>query len=72
MLRYVKPPYKRAPIELDPSPDGNVLAHGTTYEILTKEKLVEAREKGWPLRKNHFATCRFAKRFADRQRSAVA
>lgn len=53
-----------APIEVDPSEDGNILVTGDTYEILSKELRQRARDGGFVLRKNHFATCSFAKSFS--------
>lgn len=53
-----------APIEVRPSDDGNILVTGDTYEIFSKEELQMARDRGYVLRKNHFATCEFAKSFS--------
>lgn len=55
-----------APIEADPSPDGNIhvdLDQGT-YIILTGEELTKARARQVPLHLNHFVTCEFAKEFS--------
>jgi len=53
-----------APIEVEPSEDGNILVTGDEYEIVPKEERQRAKDVGFVLRKNHFATCAFAKSFA--------
>lgn len=53
-----------APIEVDPSDDGNILVTGDEYEIVPKDERQKVRDRGFVLRKNHFATCRFAKSFS--------
>ena len=55
---------KPAPIEVEPSDDGNILVTGDEYEIVPKELRDRARNGGFVLRKNHFATCVFAKSFS--------
>ena len=65
---------KPAPIEIQPSDDGNILVTGDTYEVVPAAERQRRRERGFVLRKNHFATCGFAKQFARRlkARKAVA
>ncbi len=50
---------RRAPIEVAPSSNGNILLdeEADTYRILGGADLEEARERGLPLHKNHFADC---------------
>jgi len=55
---------KPAPIEVQPSDDGNVLVTGTKYEIVPKAERQRVKDRGFVLRKNHFATCAYAKSFA--------
>jgi hypothetical protein len=55
---------KPAPIEAQPSDDGNILVTGDTYEVVKKEEREMVKRRGFVLRKNHFATCEFAKSFA--------
>lgn len=60
---------KPAPIEVKPSDDGNILITGDTYEVVTKDEREKAKQRGFVLRKNHFATCEFAKSFSKQARS---
>lgn len=68
MVRHVKT-RKLAPIEVQPSDDGNILVSGDTYEILAKEHRARARAGGFLLRKNHFATCAYAKSLSEAEQS---
>ena len=68
MPRHIRTRVK-APIEVQPSDDGNVLVTGDTYEILNKEDRAKALQRGFVLRKNHFATCAYAKSFSKSERS---
>lgn len=52
-----------APIEVQPSDDGNILVTGTRYEIVPKEEREKVKLRGFVLRKNHFATCAYARSF---------
>ncbi len=60
---------KLAPIEVQPSDDGNILITGDTYEILSVEDRQKARDRGFVLRKNHFATCEFARSFSKQEQA---
>ena len=71
MVRHVRTNNK-APIEVQPSDDGNILVTGDTYEILSKEDREKARLRGFVLRKNHFATSAHAKLFAKKPQKSVA
>jgi len=53
-----------APIEVDASDDGNILVTGDEYEIVPADERQKAKDRGFVLRKNHFATCVFAKSFS--------
>lgn len=55
---------KPAPIEVQPSDDGNILVTGTKYEIVPKDEREKVKLRGFVLRKNHFATCDYARGFA--------
>ena len=59
---------KPAPIEAEPSPNGNIFISGELYRIATKKEIVKAKEIGKPLYLNHFATCEFAKSFAKNRK----
>jgi len=52
-----------APIEVQPSEDGNVLVTGDLYEIVPVGERERVKLRGFVLRKNHFATCANADRF---------
>lgn len=67
MCRYNKPPHKLAPIEVQPSDDGNILVTGTSYEIVPKDQRERVRTGGFVLRKSHFATCPFASTFGKKK-----
>jgi len=72
MCRYVKPPHNKAPIEVEPSADGNILVTGTTYEIVPKDERAKVKQRGFVLRKNHFATCTHARQFAKKKPANLA
>jgi hypothetical protein len=57
-----------APIEANPSENGNVLVNPekTHYRIATNEERTKAKAIGHPLYLNHFASCEFAKSFAKK------
>ena len=61
-----------APIELQPSEDGNILLTGEEYEVLNVEDRATAKLRGFVLRKNHFATCEYSRSFAKRVASRKA
>ncbi|HVL14059.1 MAG TPA: hypothetical protein VM529_15930 [Gemmata sp.] len=47
-----------APIDPDPSPDGNVVVNGDgTYDVLGGKNLAQAQAAGLTLHASHFATC---------------
>lgn len=51
---------RRAPIDADPAPDGNIvidLEQGE-YAVLAGERLTRLRDDGAELRLNHFVTCK--------------
>jgi len=58
-----------APIEVQPSDDGNILVTGTVYEVVKKEEREKVKARGFVLRKNHFATCAFARSFSKAEQS---
>jgi hypothetical protein len=58
-----------APIEVKPSDDGNILITGDTYEIVPKDERHKVKDRGFVLRKNHFATCPFARSFSKQEKS---
>ena len=66
MVRHVATG-KPAPIEIGPSDDGNILVTGDTYEVIAKEERSRVQERGFILRKNHFATCEFARSFSQQE-----
>lgn len=49
----------RAPIDADPTADGNILVDHDTgrYIVLAKDELAQARAMGDRLHLNHFVTC---------------
>lgn len=55
---------KPAPIEAEPSENGNIYVRGGLYRMVSKEEKQLFLEKRKPLYLNHFATCEFAKNFA--------
>ena len=57
---------KFAPIEVEPSDDGNVSVTGDIYEIVPVDERALHLLRGFKLYKNHFATCAFARSFAKR------
>lgn len=63
MARHVRTK-KPAPIEVEPSDDGNISITGDEYEVVPEAERAIYKQRGFPLRKNHFATCEFAKSFA--------
>jgi hypothetical protein len=71
MCRYAKPPHKLAPIEVEPSEDGNVLVTGTSYEIVPPAEREQVKARGFVLRKNHFATCQFRQQFSKKPEKAL-
>lgn len=54
---------KMAPIDREPSEDGNCLVGVTMYQVLTKDALLAHRADGIPLHKSHFVTCPHADKF---------
>lgn len=56
---------KPAPIDDQASSDGNLRLHfeDETYEVLSGERLEQARTQGEKLHLSHFVTCPFAKSF---------
>lgn len=58
-----------APIEVQPSEDGNILVTGEEYEIVSKDERDKVKQRGFVLRKNHFATCQFARFFSKAEQS---
>jgi hypothetical protein len=58
-----------APIEIQPSADGNILVTGDLYEVVPKAEREGLIRRGFILRKNHFATCPYARSFSDRKRA---
>lgn len=54
---------KPAPIEVNPSQNGNILVKNGQYRIATPEEVEKARQINKPLFLNHFASCEFAKSF---------
>jgi len=72
MCRYVKPPHNKAPIEVQPSEDGNILVTGTSYEIVPAAERERVKARGFVLRKNHFASCTHARQFAKKKPAALA
>lgn len=56
---------KKAPIEVEPNENGNILVKDGQYRIATKEEIAKAKEIGHPLYLNHFASCKFAASFAQ-------
>jgi hypothetical protein len=70
MAKHVKT-RNPAPIEVQPSDDGNILVTGTHYEIVPAEEREKVKRRGFVLRKNHFATCTHAKQFAKKKPAAL-
>ena len=48
---------KPAPIDPQPTPDGNIRLAGNEYAVLHEPDLEEARRDGERLHLNHWATC---------------
>jgi hypothetical protein len=64
---------KAAPIDADPSPDGNIRV-GVAFEhytVLTGQERKDALERGDELHLNHYATCPQAKAWRERAAKAV-
>jgi hypothetical protein len=55
--------HRSAQINIDPTLDGNILVTGDLYEVVPKEEREKVLNRGFVLRKNHFATCPFAEEF---------
>lgn len=51
---------RKAPIETQPTLDGNILVTGDLYEVVPKDERAKVQRRGFVLRKNHYATCQFA------------
>jgi hypothetical protein len=52
---------RRAPIEVQPTSDGNILITDHLYQVIGKKELRQSLQAaGHQLRKNHFATCPYA------------
>lgn len=62
---------KPAPIEAEPSENGNIFISGKLYRLATKEEIARAKTIGKPLYLNHFSTCEFAKSFRKEKPAAV-
>ena len=63
---HTKPPYKSNPLDIEPSPESNLLisrddAGGYHYSVLTGSELEKARADGVSLYLSHFVTCPNAK-----------
>lgn len=56
-----------APIEAEPSENGNIFISGELYRIATPDEIEKAKRIGKPLYLNHFATCEFAKSFSKKE-----
>lgn len=54
---------KFAPIETEPSENGNIFISGQYYRNATDEEIKKAKQIKKPLYINHFATCEFAEQF---------
>ena len=69
LIWAISPAGARSPIDYVPSEKGNVLLLSPTdlgqvlAVVLTKDGLDLARERGIPLRLNHFASCANAEEF---------
>lgn len=63
---------KPAPIEAEPSENGNIFVHGKLYRLATAEEIIKAKEIGKPLYLNHFASCEFAREFSKKKPKAAA
>lgn len=64
MVEHVKTG-RKAPIEVQPTLDGNILVTGDLYEIVPKAERAKVQRRGFVLRKNHYATCQFAGEFLN-------
>jgi hypothetical protein len=62
MVEHVKTG-RTAPIEVQPALEGNVLVTGDLYEIVPKEERAAVQRRGFVLRLNHYARCKFAGEF---------
>jgi len=71
MVRHHKTD-KPAPIEVQPTADGNILVTGDLYEIVPKAERAGLIRRGFVLRKNHFATCPYAREFSRTKGNAAA
>lgn len=63
---------KPAPIEAEPSENGNIFISGELYRLATKDEIAKAKEIGKPLYLNHFSSCEFAKSFSKKELAAAA
>lgn len=66
-IRYEKPPHKFNPIEMIPTPSGNLRIDEATetYAVMTGADLDQARRDGVDLYLSHFATCPERNRFRN-------
>jgi len=60
---------KPAPIEAEPSENGNIFIHGKLYRMAAADEIEKAKQIGKPLYINHFANCEFAKSFSKKESS---
>lgn len=65
MVRFLKNKEsgKFAPIEVEPSANGNIRVKDGFYKIASPEEISQCKAKGEPLFLNHFATCKFSGEF---------
>lgn len=66
LMAYHNRTGRLGPIDIEPSEDGNISITGDRYEVVPAEEREAYRRQGFPLRKNHFATCVDAKSFAKK------
>ena len=60
---------KRAPIDAEPTPDGNILVMGNgTYRVLKANERDDPPEGSYTRHTNHFQTCPDAAKFAGGKR----
>jgi hypothetical protein len=63
--------HRLAPIDSQPSADGNILVTGDLYELVPRDEREKVLRRGFVLRKNHFATCPDAQDFKPRKNVAA-
>jgi hypothetical protein len=64
---------KRAPIDAEPAPDGNIVVFDAlSYQVIGGTERQDAIDEGFPLHLNHYVTCPQAAAWKARAAKAAA